>query len=80
MNVDHDELDVFLARLRDAGVPVDGPRRLGPPGHASLYFADPFGNLLELVTLGYQGRVLQGIPEIAKLGWDAGPELSARHS
>jgi catechol 2,3-dioxygenase-like lactoylglutathione lyase family enzyme len=69
MNVDHDELDSSVARLREAGVPVDGPRRLGPPGHASIYFADPSGNLLELVTMGYGGTVEEGPPEPGKLGW-----------
>lgn len=68
LNVDHDELDVFHARLRDAGVPTDGPRRLGPPGHASLYFADPFGNTLELVTMGYRGAVQEGPPDVRLLG------------
>lgn len=39
-------------RLLDHGVPVVGPRRLGPPGQASLYFNDPFGNHLEIHTDG----------------------------
>lgn len=69
MNVDHDDLDVFVERLRSARVPFDGPRRLGPPGHASVYFADPFGNTLELVTLNYAGAVLSGPPDVTKLGW-----------
>lgn len=53
MYVAPETLDTFVERLRAASVPLDGPRRLGPPGHASVYFADPFGNTLELVTLGY---------------------------
>lgn len=69
MAVDADQLDPFAIRLRTANVPVDGPRRLGPPGHASLYFADPFGNTLELVTTGYQGAVIEGPPDVTKLGW-----------
>lgn len=69
LDVDHDELDAFVARLTSGGVPVDGPRRLGPPGHASVYFADPFGNTLELVTLGYEGAVAFGPPDVTKLGW-----------
>ena len=48
---------------------VDGPRRLGPPGHASVYFSDPFGNTLELVTTGYQGSVVEGPPDVSVLGW-----------
>jgi catechol 2,3-dioxygenase-like lactoylglutathione lyase family enzyme len=69
--VDADELDTFRARLVDAGVPLDGPRRLGGPGHASLYFADPWGQLLELVTTGYEGSVEPGPPDAAKLGYEA---------
>ncbi len=69
MRVDPGHLDAFALRLRAAGVPTDGPRRLGPPGHASVYFADPFGNTLELVTLGYEGQVLEGPPDVSKLGW-----------
>jgi catechol 2,3-dioxygenase-like lactoylglutathione lyase family enzyme len=71
MNVDHDELDRCVANLARAGVPVDGPRRLGPPGHASVYFADPSGNLLEFVTTGYRGAVEHGPPDVSKLGWEA---------
>lgn len=68
-NVDADALDPFVARLRAAGVPLDGPRRLGPPGHASVYFADPFGNTLELVSMGYPGAVKEGPPDVSTLGW-----------
>jgi catechol 2,3-dioxygenase-like lactoylglutathione lyase family enzyme len=69
MSVDSDQLEVFVARLRAADVPIDGPRRLGPPGHASVYFADPSGNTLELVTTNYLGPVLEGPPDVSKLGW-----------
>jgi catechol 2,3-dioxygenase-like lactoylglutathione lyase family enzyme len=71
LQVDADELDTFRVRLAEAGVPLDGPRRLGGPGHASLYFADPWGQLLELVAMGYAGSVLPGPPDAAKLGYDA---------
>lgn len=67
LNVDHDDLDRFCARLSAAGVPTDGPRRLGPPGQASLYFADPWGNSLELTTSGYRGPVKEGPPDMAAL-------------
>lgn len=67
--VDADDLDRFLARLQAAGLPVDGPRRLGAPGHASVYFADPFGNTLELVSDGYEGAVTDGAPDVTRLGW-----------
>lgn len=66
-DVDHDQLDAFIVRLERAGVPIEGPRRLGPPGHASIYFVDPFGNLLELATTGYQGKVPIGPPDLVAL-------------
>jgi catechol 2,3-dioxygenase-like lactoylglutathione lyase family enzyme len=68
VRVDPDQLDGYTERLTRAGVPCDGPRRLGPPGHASLYFADPWGHLLELVTTAYQGDVQLGPPIASKLG------------
>lgn len=64
-----DHLLPMAERLRLAGVPLDGPRRLGPPGQASVYFADPFGNTLELVTLGYDGTVELGPPRTEQLAW-----------
>ncbi|MET0389499.1 MAG: VOC family protein [Polyangiales bacterium] len=67
LRVDPDLLDRFCTRLTQAGVPLDGPRRLGPPGHASVYFADPWGQLLELVTTGYQGPVELGPPDVSRL-------------
>jgi hypothetical protein len=38
-----------------------------------VYFADPWGNTLELVTMGYAGPVLEGPPDVSVLGhaWDA---------
>ena len=77
LQVDADELDRFRLRLMAAGVPLDGPRRLGGPGHASVYFADPWGQLLELVTTGYQGEVAMGHPHATKLGY-AGPLVYPR--
>lgn len=53
--------------LEEAGVRVDGPRRLGPPGQASLYFSDPWGNLLELVCMGWTDDVALGPPDLSKL-------------
>lgn len=69
LRVDPDQLDPFIGRLRDARIPIDGPRRLGPPGQASVYFADPSGNTLELVTMGYRGAVSEGAPDVSTLGW-----------
>jgi catechol 2,3-dioxygenase-like lactoylglutathione lyase family enzyme len=70
----HDVL-AFKTVLEARGVPVDGPRRLGPPGHASLYFFDPFGNHLELESVGFDGPVAFGPPDHARLAyrWDARP-------
>lgn len=65
--VDDDDLDRFSARLASSGVRFDGPRRLGPPGHASIYFTDPWGNLVELVAVGYRGQVALGPPDLAAL-------------
>lgn len=70
------DLDAFCARLADAGVPLDGPRRLGPPGHASVYFHDPFGNVLELATFGYPNEVPVGPPDLAALRRAADPRVA----
>jgi catechol 2,3-dioxygenase-like lactoylglutathione lyase family enzyme len=65
--VDADQLDAFALRLTRAGVVCDGPRQLGPEGQASLYFIDPWGQLLELVTTGYRGETRKGPPELDTL-------------
>jgi catechol 2,3-dioxygenase-like lactoylglutathione lyase family enzyme len=57
-------------RLNDAGVPTFGPTRLGPPGQASLYFNDPFGNHLELVTQGFAADIPIGPPDMASLDYE----------
>jgi catechol 2,3-dioxygenase-like lactoylglutathione lyase family enzyme len=62
-------------RLTDHGVPTAGPARLGPPGQASLYFNDPFGNHLELVTTGLDTDQLPvGAPDRSHLdhSWPRG--------
>jgi catechol 2,3-dioxygenase-like lactoylglutathione lyase family enzyme len=56
-------------RLAGAGIPIDGPLQLGPPGQASLYFNDPFGNHLELTSLGFTGEVENRPPEMSKIVW-----------
>jgi catechol 2,3-dioxygenase-like lactoylglutathione lyase family enzyme len=56
-------------RLSDRGVPTFGPTRLGPPGQASLYFNDPFGNHLELTTLGFTGEIPVGPPDMTALAY-----------
>lgn len=57
-------------RLHDHGVPTYGPTRLGPPGQASLYFNDPSGNRLELVTLGFGGEIPTGAPDVSTLDYE----------
>jgi catechol 2,3-dioxygenase-like lactoylglutathione lyase family enzyme len=63
----------FLAwkkRLEDCGVKVAGPTRPGPPGQASFYFNDPFGNHLEIVTLGFIASDLTvGVPDRSQLNY-----------
>jgi catechol 2,3-dioxygenase-like lactoylglutathione lyase family enzyme len=57
-------------RLLDHGVIVAGPTRPGPPGQASFYFNDPFGNHLELVTVGFVARDLPiGVPDRSALDY-----------
>jgi catechol 2,3-dioxygenase-like lactoylglutathione lyase family enzyme len=56
-------------RLHRAGVPTFGPTRLGPPGQASLYFNDPFGNHLEIVTQGFVPPIPVGPPDMATLAY-----------
>jgi catechol 2,3-dioxygenase-like lactoylglutathione lyase family enzyme len=60
-------------RLNRAGVPTFGPTRLGPPGQASLYFNDPFGNHLELVTQGYVPDLPAGPPDMTALAYEWRP-------
>jgi catechol 2,3-dioxygenase-like lactoylglutathione lyase family enzyme len=57
-------------RLEEQGVVVAGPTRAGPPGQASLYFNDPFGNHLELVTIGFVAEeVAAGMPDRSRLNY-----------
>jgi catechol 2,3-dioxygenase-like lactoylglutathione lyase family enzyme len=64
------DLLVWKKRLVDRGVVVAGPTRAGPPGQASFYFNDPFGNHLEMVTLGFTAEELPvGIPDRSRLNY-----------
>lgn len=65
-----EELVALGAVLNRAGVPTDGPRRLGPPGQASLYFNDPFGNHLELTTMGFFDPIPVGAPDMSRLDYE----------
>lgn len=56
----------ILARMN---IPFDGPIRLGPPGQASLYFNDPFGNHLEVTCFGYDDAIPIRPPVMANLSW-----------
>jgi catechol 2,3-dioxygenase-like lactoylglutathione lyase family enzyme len=67
IHVDPDQLLPAKEILISNGVPVEGPLRLGPPGHASIYFFDPFGNHLELETMGYEGDAPIRIPDHSRL-------------
>jgi catechol 2,3-dioxygenase-like lactoylglutathione lyase family enzyme len=59
----------WKARLAAHGVPTEGPLQLGPPGQASLYFNDPFGNHLELECMGFPHAIPIRPPEMAKVAW-----------
>ena len=59
--------------LASRGVPTEGPLQLGPPGQASLYFNDPFGNHLELVCLGYSRAIPVRPPVMADIAWTPRP-------
>lgn len=55
--------------LAGLSIPFDGPIQLGPPGQASLYFNDPFGNYLELTCFGYDETIPVRPPVMANLAW-----------
>ena len=65
----HELLELAEA-LAAWGVPYDGPTRLGPPGHASIYFDDPFGNHLEFSARDFTGDVRIGPPDHSRLHYD----------
>ena len=58
-----------LAIPASEGVPIEGPLRLGPPGQASIYFNDPFGNRLEITCFGFAGAVEERPPVSTRLVW-----------
>lgn len=62
-------MQAWQRRLVAAGVPIDGPMQLGPPGQASIYFNDPFGNHLEITCLGYPEDLPVRFPAMARLTW-----------
>jgi catechol 2,3-dioxygenase-like lactoylglutathione lyase family enzyme len=64
------ELLLWRRRLNEAGVPTFGPTQLGPPGQASLYFNDPSGNHLELVTQGFVAEIPIGPPDMRALAYE----------
>jgi catechol 2,3-dioxygenase-like lactoylglutathione lyase family enzyme len=57
-------------KLEGHGVATEGPLQLGPPGQASLYFNDPFGNHLELTCMGYSKAIPIRPPVSERLVWD----------
>jgi catechol 2,3-dioxygenase-like lactoylglutathione lyase family enzyme len=58
--------------LESKGIPCDGPVQLGPPGQASLYFNDPFGNHLEITCMGYGETIPVRPPSMGELAWSPG--------
>jgi catechol 2,3-dioxygenase-like lactoylglutathione lyase family enzyme len=70
LHVPPSELISWKKRLNGAGVTTYGPTQLGPPGQASLYFNDPFGNHLELVTRGFVGEIPIGPPDMNSLAYE----------
>jgi catechol 2,3-dioxygenase-like lactoylglutathione lyase family enzyme len=62
----------WKARLESHGIPTEGPLQLGPPGQASLYFNDPFGNHLELVCLGFSKPIPIRFPVMSTVAWRQG--------
>ncbi|MHB1606858.1 MAG: VOC family protein [Leptospirales bacterium] len=63
------DLSKWKARLEAEGVPMEGPFQLGPPGQASLYFNDPFGNHLELACMGYLEKIPVRTPDFSRIVW-----------
>jgi catechol 2,3-dioxygenase-like lactoylglutathione lyase family enzyme len=60
----------WMRYLRQNGVKVAGPTLPGPPGQASFYFNDPFGNHLEIITLGFTAHDLPvGVPDRSQLNY-----------
>jgi catechol 2,3-dioxygenase-like lactoylglutathione lyase family enzyme len=62
----------WKARLESHGIPTEGPLQLGPPGQASLYFNDPFGNHLELVCMGFSKPIPTRFPVMSTVAWRRG--------
>jgi catechol 2,3-dioxygenase-like lactoylglutathione lyase family enzyme len=59
--------------LERQGVVTTEIMRPGPPGQASFYFNDPFGNHIEIITLGFVERALApGVPNRADLDYKWG--------
>jgi catechol 2,3-dioxygenase-like lactoylglutathione lyase family enzyme len=61
----------WKAKFEAKGIPTEGPLRLGPPGQASLYFNDPFGNHLEFTCFGFAKAIAIRPPVPERLVWDA---------
>lgn len=53
-SVSKEDIPIWLARLQEQGIPVES-QFTWPPGGVSIYFRDPDGHLLELITPGVWG-------------------------
>jgi len=54
MGIAADDLDAWRQRLKEHGVPIEHEESWPRGGH-SLYFRDPAGNSVELITPGVWG-------------------------
>jgi catechol 2,3-dioxygenase-like lactoylglutathione lyase family enzyme len=59
----------WKTKFEAKGIPTEGPLQLGPPGQASLYFNDPFGNHLEFTCFGFSKNVAIRPPVPERLLW-----------
>jgi catechol 2,3-dioxygenase-like lactoylglutathione lyase family enzyme len=67
----------WKSRLEAEGVVTTEIMRPGPPGQASFYFNDPFGNHLEIVTLGFvKQAAAPGVPDCSHLNYSWQPYSS----
>ena len=75
------QFSTWKRRLIEKGLKISGPTRPGPPGQASFYFNDPFGNHLEIVTMGFVDHDLPaGMMDRSHLDYEWKPIERGTHS